>query len=154
MSLNNLLKNAKTTTWLKDCFTDAEWEDTRIRAIVSAEIQLARLERKMDQKAFADFMGVTQGMVSRWENGDYNFTVKKLSEIAVKLGRTFESFFICDKGYLDYKAVEDVDKSKDLQRFYRSIAESRPTQSKQRPNYQNFPLVNNQSFDTEVENCA
>lgn len=31
------------------------------------------------------YLGVSQGMVSRWEGGDYNFSIKALSEIAEKL---------------------------------------------------------------------
>ncbi|CBK75268.1 Helix-turn-helix [Butyrivibrio fibrisolvens 16/4] len=40
----------------------------------------------MTQKEFADFMGVTQGMVSKWESREYNFTIKSLNEICAKLG--------------------------------------------------------------------
>ena len=39
----------------------------------------------MTQAAFAEFMGVTQVMVSKWESGEYNFTVKTLSEISAKI---------------------------------------------------------------------
>ncbi len=31
-------------------------------------------------------MGVTQGMVSKWESRDYNFTIRSLNEICEKLG--------------------------------------------------------------------
>ena len=30
-------------------------------------------------------MGVTQGMVSKWESRDYNFTIRSLNEICEKL---------------------------------------------------------------------
>ncbi len=40
----------------------------------------------MTQKEFAEFMGVTQGMVSKWESREYNFTIKSLNEICEKLG--------------------------------------------------------------------
>ena len=39
----------------------------------------------MTQKEFAAFMGVTQGMVSKWESRDYNFTIRSLNEICEKL---------------------------------------------------------------------
>jgi transcriptional regulator with XRE-family HTH domain len=39
----------------------------------------------MTQKEFADYMGVTQGMVSKWESREYNFTIKSLNEICQKL---------------------------------------------------------------------
>lgn len=53
---------------------------------ISAAIVKRRTELKMTQKEFAHYLDVSQGMVSRWEGGDYNFTVKGLAEIAEKLG--------------------------------------------------------------------
>lgn len=52
---------------------------------IALEITKSRSDRNMSQKEFADFIGVSQGMVSRWENGDYNFTIEKLIEIFCKL---------------------------------------------------------------------
>ena len=52
---------------------------------IAVFITNARSDLKMTQTQFAKYMGVTQGMVSRWENGDYNFTIEKLFEIAEKL---------------------------------------------------------------------
>lgn len=42
----------------------------------------------MTQMEFAKFMGVTQGMVSKWESRDYNFTIRSLNEICQKLDLT------------------------------------------------------------------
>lgn len=47
---------------------------------------LARIERSMNQKQFAAFMGVSQAMVSKWESGDCNFTVETIAKICEKLG--------------------------------------------------------------------
>lgn len=52
---------------------------------ISAAIVKKRIELKMTQKEFAKHMSVSQGMVSKWEGGDCNFTVKTLSEIAERL---------------------------------------------------------------------
>ena len=52
---------------------------------ISISITQKRLELEMNQKEFADFMGVTQGMVSRWENGNCNFTIETLVQICEKL---------------------------------------------------------------------
>ena len=40
------------------------------------------------EKEFADYMGVTQGMVSKWESREYNFTIKTLNDICEKLNLT------------------------------------------------------------------
>lgn len=57
-----------------------------LQAQVSTTIANERIDRKMNQKQFAEYMGVTQSQVSKWENGCFNFTVEKLCEIADKLG--------------------------------------------------------------------
>lgn len=52
---------------------------------ISSAIAKRRLELGMTQKDFAEYMGVSQAMVSKWEGGDYNFSVKSLAEVAEKL---------------------------------------------------------------------
>ena len=52
---------------------------------VSAEIVKYRVNLGMTQKQFAEYMEVSQGMVSKWESADYNFSVKSLAYIAAKL---------------------------------------------------------------------
>lgn len=44
-----------------------------------------RLKRNMTQQDFADKLNVKQSMVSRWESGNSNFTIKTLSKIAADL---------------------------------------------------------------------
>ena len=52
---------------------------------ISSTITKERLNLNMNQTDFAEHIGASQSLVSRWEHGDYNFSLKKLSEIAVKL---------------------------------------------------------------------
>ena len=59
-------------------------------AKISAQIVVSRIERDMTQNEFAQFMGVSQGMVSKWESEDYNFTVEALSKICQKLNLDLE----------------------------------------------------------------
>lgn len=68
-----------------------------LKAEISAVITAKRLELGFSQKEFADFMGVSQGLVSRWENGDTNFTLQTLSDIAVKLDIKTQSPFVTNK---------------------------------------------------------
>jgi len=86
MSLKDKIVNAKKTTWVTNGLETQEIKTLVELARISAKIELARLDRGMTQKEFADFMGVTQGMVSKWESREYNFTIKSLNEICEKLG--------------------------------------------------------------------
>jgi len=51
----------------------------------ASQITKYRVMHGMSQAEFADFMGVTQGTISKWENGDFNFTIEKMAYIACKL---------------------------------------------------------------------
>lgn len=73
--------------------TPAEISANKQLALISATITLWREEHRMTQTAFAKFMNVTQAMVSKWESGEYNFTVKTLAEISSKLGISLEQLF-------------------------------------------------------------
>lgn len=86
MSITQKIQNAKTSKWISSKLSENEFEECKKIAIIAARIRLKRLEMNMSQKEFAKFMGVTQVMVSKWEHGEYNFTIKKLSEIEAKLG--------------------------------------------------------------------
>lgn len=59
-------------------------------AKISSVILANRLERGMNQKQFAEFVGVSQGMISKWESGEYNFTVETLANICEKLNLDFD----------------------------------------------------------------
>lgn len=87
----------KTTTALSDLLheylTDAEISAARKQAAISARIALWRVEHNMTQKQFAEYVGVTQAMVSKWESGEYNFTVKTMAELCDKLGLDLNQLF-------------------------------------------------------------
>lgn len=79
---------------LVNAFADALSESGIVAAIqmakISAMLSATRIEKGMTQKEFADFMGVSQGMVSKWESEEYNFTVANLAKICEKLNLTLE----------------------------------------------------------------
>lgn len=52
---------------------------------LSSAIAKKRIQLNLSQKEFAKKLNVSQGMVSRWEGTDYNFTIKTLADIASKL---------------------------------------------------------------------
>ena len=90
MGIEEKLKFAKKTKWIAEGFSDAEVKTIVELAKISARIERCRLEMKMTQKEFAEYMGVTQGMVSKWESREYNFTIRSLNEIAQKLHLDFQ----------------------------------------------------------------
>lgn len=106
--LEEKIKNAETTNWLAENLTDSEIKRIRELAIIAAKIEMKRNELGMNQKEFAKMMNVSQGMVSKWESGEYNFTVTTLKEICEKLDMEFEPV-IRDKSYClrdDYRIIE------------------------------------------------
>ena len=83
------IANAKDANWVTQGLSEAEVKTTVELAKLSAKIERARLELGMTQNEFAEYMGVTQGMVSKWESREYNFTIRSINEICYKLGIDF-----------------------------------------------------------------
>ena len=74
---------------------------------ISAAIVKKRMELHMTQKEFAEYIKVSQGMVSKWESGDYNFSIKALAEIAEKLNMEL---------YINFKSSGEKSKELSVQR--------------------------------------
>ena len=56
-----------------------------IAADIAYAITSKRIDSGLTQKEFADRLGKSQALISKWENADCNFTLKSLIEIAQKL---------------------------------------------------------------------
>lgn len=69
----------------KDSITKSDVIYSKANAKVVSSIINERLRRNMTQKEFAEKLNIKQSLVSRWENGDSNFTLKTLSKIAADL---------------------------------------------------------------------
>lgn len=85
MSIESKLANAKEV----DIFSELSQEDKMeadLLAEIAIQIHTRRMEMKMSQAEFAKFNKVTQTMVSKWESGEYNFTIQKLAEIFANIG--------------------------------------------------------------------
>lgn len=61
---------------------------TKLLFDISSKILDYRLKKNMSQKALADFFGVTQGMISKWESCEYNFSIEQVCKISEKLSLT------------------------------------------------------------------
>ena len=85
MGIAEKLVGAKKTSWVSEGFSEAEVKTMVELAKISARIERCRIEMGMTQQEFAEYMGVTQGMVSKWESREYNFTIKTLNEICQKI---------------------------------------------------------------------
>lgn len=85
MGLAEKIAKAKKTNWVTEGISDTDVKSTVELAKISAQIERYRVERGMTQQEFAEYMGVSQGMISKWESRDYNFTIKTLNEICEKI---------------------------------------------------------------------
>jgi DNA-binding XRE family transcriptional regulator len=73
--------------FLCEGMTDLDLATAYVLSKISTRIVEERINRNLTQAEFAALMGVTQGEISNWENGDYNFTVAELVNIFVKLNQ-------------------------------------------------------------------
>ena len=78
-------QNAKSSSWLVSSLTKEQVNKLELIHEISMAIVRERKKLGMNQTEFAKFLGVTQGMVSKWESGEYNFTLENISNIFVKL---------------------------------------------------------------------
>lgn len=70
---------------LCETISDSELLLSAHQSDIAAAIAAKRISMKMNQAAFAKMLNVSQGMVSRWESGMVNFTLKTLVELSQKL---------------------------------------------------------------------
>jgi len=90
MSISKKLNEAKTTNWITEGLLQNDVKSIMELAKISAKLEMKRIDLGMTQKEFANFMGVSQSMVSKWESREYNFTISSLNEICDKIGLIFE----------------------------------------------------------------
>ena len=93
MTLKDRLANARAAGDLFSQIPSANRRYNKLIAEIAVKIKKERLSRDLTQKEFADFMSVTQGMISRWESAEYNFPLRNICEIFDKLGVNFSIRF-------------------------------------------------------------
>ncbi|MCQ2461817.1 MAG: helix-turn-helix domain-containing protein [Clostridia bacterium] len=86
---------------LPDNLTDVQIKDSVIREKIAAAIYNKRMAMGLTQKEFADFLNVSQGMISKWENLCYSFTVSSLFDLMDRLSIPCEI-------YIDSKPAEKI----------------------------------------------
>lgn len=90
MGLLDKIKTAKTASPLFDEIPDSRMFALEMQAKISVAIHRARKERGMSQAQFAEFLGVSQTMVSKWESGENNFTISSWADLSYKLSIPFD----------------------------------------------------------------
>lgn len=93
---NDFIDFLASHTTKKDLYTMRE------QVSVSAIIVKKRIDLGMNQKEFAQHMKVSQGMVSKWESSDYNFTIEAISGICDKLNLVFHVEIMEEEKEQDY----------------------------------------------------
>lgn len=98
--MNDLLSSLSVTLSAEDLLLSG------LTGAICGEIVSQRIKRGMTQKQFAEFMGVSQSMVSKWESGDCNFTLQSLVHISSKLNIPMQSPFELER--FSYEAHSNV----------------------------------------------
>ena len=86
MTIKKKMAQAKESTWLSESMTTEESLTAKYIGQIAATIQRQRKAKGYTQQELANKIGVTQVMISRWENGEENFTVATLAKISNALG--------------------------------------------------------------------
>ena len=95
MSIEKKLANAREVNIFSE-LSIGEKLEADLLADIAVQIHTRRTEMGMSQGEFAKFNNVTQAMVSKWESGDYNFTIQTLAKVFAKIGLSC-TFDIGDK---------------------------------------------------------
>lgn len=81
------------TMSLKDLLpgiSDADILSEKLKHQVARFIYLYRVKRNMQQKQLAEKLGISQGMVSKWEGSSINFSIETLASMLSELNTDAE----------------------------------------------------------------
>lgn len=84
-----MLKNKELASYIEANLTKATIAGEIAKAEIASEIMKSRLKKGMNQKEFAQYMNVSQAMISKWESGECNFSISTICEICDKLSLVF-----------------------------------------------------------------
>ena len=91
MKIKEKIDNAKESSWLSDSLSKEEITTAKYIAQIAASIQRQRKAIGYTQQDLARRLGVSQVMVSRWENGEENITIATLVKISTALDMDFHN---------------------------------------------------------------
>lgn len=108
----------------EDCVDISDVISSKCMSDLSSSIAGKRLDLGLTQKQFAEYVHVSQAMVSKWEGGDYNFSIKGLAELAERLGMDLQ-VSLCE-----YKEEIEIKCSENSEFAYTSFQKQEYTGSK------------------------
>jgi DNA-binding XRE family transcriptional regulator len=76
---------ATESSWLTDSLAEEDRRTAEFIAAIAVSVQRRRRELGMTQEELADKLGVSRDAVSRWENGDEDFTAAALVKLSATL---------------------------------------------------------------------
>lgn len=82
---------------LSASLSDEELLLSVLQADIAATITSTRVSKGMSQKDLANALNVSQGLVSKWESGDTNYTLETLVRIAMQLDIDMRSPYAPDR---------------------------------------------------------
>ena len=85
MKIKEKMDNAKESAWLSDSLSQEESIAAKYIAQIATAIQRQRKAKGYTQQELASKLGVSQVMVSRWENGEEYITIATLVKISTAL---------------------------------------------------------------------
>lgn len=89
MTLSEKIRATATPGDLFPELTKIQKKTDRILANIAVAVREKRKSMGMTQKEFAKFLGVSQGMVSKYESAEYNFSIESVIELYDKLDMPF-----------------------------------------------------------------
>lgn len=97
MKLSDKLKSAKHSSSLFDDISPERMRALKIRGRIASAIAQARRNLGMTQSEFAQYCDVSQPMVSKWESGEYNFSLDGWAALSHRLSIPFDpmQFPVC-----------------------------------------------------------
>lgn len=104
------------TALFENTLSPAAVLSSKLMAQVSAAITKERLKLHMTQTEFAQYISVTQSQISRWEHGDYNFSLEKIADIASRLNLDINISFV-DMSVHKYSETYESDYAASPQTF-------------------------------------
>ena len=84
---------------------------------IGEKLKALRKARGATQEALAEAIGVSFQAVSKWESGEYNFTVKTLSEISAKINMPPDVLFSGNLDSHTYESCEPVCSKTKIEKF-------------------------------------